>query len=296
MPMSARMTYTANMSFRYIDAHGHLQFPEFDADREELIARMREEEIGGLVVGTDLDSSKRAVELVEEHENLYAAIGLHPTDSDEAFDASAYRALTASPKVVAIGECGLDYFRNAALDDAEKQRQKELFKQHIALAAELDKPLIIHARPSSAKVTEGKPSYDAYHDVLDLLKEAKQKYPNLRGDSHFFAGGVAEAEAFVALGFTVSFTAVITFARDYDEVIRAVPLTSILAETDAPYVAPASRRGKRNDPLAVVEVVAKIAEIRGEDPETVRLALLANTCRLFRLSGGPLVAGGKNPC
>ncbi len=289
MSTSGHTIYMIDGQLKYIDAHGHLQFPEFDADREELIARMREEKVGALVVGTDWKSSKQAVELAEKQENLYAAIGLHPTDSDEAFDAGAYHELAASRRVVAIGECGLDYFRNDAPDDAEKQRQKELFKQHIELAAERDLPLIIHARAS-------KGTQDAYRDVLALLHEAKETHPGLRGDSHFFAGGVAEAEAFVALGFTVSFTAVITFARDYDEVIRAVPLASILAETDAPYVAPASRRGKRNDPLAVVEVVAKIAEIRGEDPETVRLALLANTCRLFRLSGGPLVAGGKNPC
>lgn len=94
-----------------------------------------------------------------------------------------------------------------------------------------------------------------------------------------------EAEALIALDFTLSFTAVITFARDYDEVIRAVPLTSILSETDAPYVAPASRRGKRNDPLAVIEVVAKIADIKGEDPETVRATLLANAQHLFSLLG-----------
>jgi TatD DNase family protein len=104
---------------------------------------------------------------------------------------------------------------------------------------------------------------DAYHDAVEILKEAKSQLPNLRGDMHFFAGGLAEAQAFIALGFTLSFTAVITFARGYDEVIKSVPLTSILAETDSPYVAPASRRGKRNDPLVVPEVMAKIAESSG---------------------------------
>jgi TatD DNase family protein len=124
---------------------------------------------------------------------------------------------------------------------------------------------------------------DAYTDAIEILKEAKAEHPHLRGDIHFFVGGVEEAKAFIALGFTLSFTAVITFARDYDEVIRSVPLTSILAETDAPYVAPASRRGERNDPLAVIDVVNKIASIRGEDPELVRTTLLANTKRLFSL-------------
>jgi TatD DNase family protein len=104
----------------------------------------------------------------------------------------------------------------------------------------------------------------------------------LRGDAHFFASDLAHAEQFIALGFTISFTAVITFARDYDEVIKAVPLENILAETDAPFVAPASRRGQRNDPLAVIDVVNQIATIRGEDPETVRTTLLSNTKRLFK--------------
>jgi len=105
----------------------------------------------------------------------------------------------------------------------------------------------------------------------------------VRGDVHFFVGGIPEAEALIALGFTISFTAVITFARNYDEVIKNVPLASILSETDAPYIAPISRRGKRNDPLAVIDVVAKIAEIRDEPVEIVRTTLLANAERLFTL-------------
>ena len=124
---------------------------------------------------------------------------------------------------------------------------------------------------------------DAYQDAIGILKEAKSRYPNLRGDVHFFVGGRAEAEALIALGFTLSFTAVITFARDYDDVIRAIPLMSILSETDSPYVAPASRRGQRNDPLAVTLVVAKIAEIRGGDLEEVRQTLLANAQKMFSL-------------
>ena len=124
---------------------------------------------------------------------------------------------------------------------------------------------------------------DAYIDLIEILKKEKIKYPNLLGDIHFFVGGVAEAQAFIALGFTISFTAVITFARDYDEVIKAVPLESILSETDSPYVAPASRRGERNDPLAVVDVVTKIAEIRDEHVETVREVIFANSKRMFAL-------------
>lgn len=264
------------MTFRYIDAHCHLQFDDYDADSATLIAQMKEEGVAGIVVGVDMESSIKAVALAEKYEHLFATVGLHPNHADEPFDEAAYRALAAHPKVVAIGECGLDYFRPSDVNDEVKKKQKELFQKHIKLAAELDMPLIIHPRPS-------KGTMDAYHDLIEILKPAKAMHPRLRGDAHFFVGGTDEAEALIALGFTVSFTAVITFARDYDEVIRAVPLASILSETDAPYVAPASRRGKRNDPLAVIEVVAKIALIRNEDQEVVREALLSNACRLFSL-------------
>ncbi len=290
------------MTVRYIDAHCHLQFSQYDSDREKIIEDMREKGIAAIVVGCDLESSRAAVALAEQHEHLYAAVGVHPTDTGARFDTDDLLALAKHPKVVAIGECGLDYYRAAqantegstsafvkqakgassayfrptVIDEQEKMRQKDAFSRQIILAAEQDLPLIIHARPS-------KGTMDAYHDVIALLTEAKGRYPDLRGDAHFFAGGVAEAEAFIALGFTVSFTAVITFARDYDDVIRAVPITSILAETDAPYVAPLARRGQRNDPLAVADVVAKIAEVRGEDSEIVRKALLTTTRSMFSL-------------
>lgn len=264
------------MNVRYIDAHCHLQFEQYEHDRESIIEQMREQGIAAIVVGCDLESSRKAVELAKEHEHIFASVGIHPTDTAESFDTDDLLALAKHSKVVAIGECGLDFFRPILVDENEKERQKLAFSRQIMLAGELDKPLIVHARPS-------KGSQDAYQDVLTILTEAKEMYPNLRGDMHFFVGGVSEAQAFTALGFTLSFTAVITFARDYDAAIGAVPLTSILAETDAPYVAPASRRGQRNDPLSVVEVVSKIAEIRGEDTETVRAALLENTRRLFVL-------------
>ncbi len=272
------------MELKYIDAHCHLQFEQYDADRDTLIAQMRERGVAGIVVWCDFESSKKAVELAEQHEHLWAAIGQHPNDNHtELFDASAYRALAASKKVVAIGECGLDYFRPVDATDEVKAKQRELFTEQIELAAELALPLIIHSRPSSAKAMEGKPSYDAYWDLIEILKEAKEGHPKLAGDIHFFVGGVAEMRALNALGFTVSYTAVITFARDYDATIKAAPLDQMLVETDSPFVAPASRRGQRNDPLAVIEVVAKIAEIRGENPELVRAALAANAARLFEL-------------
>lgn len=263
------------MNVKYADAHCHLQFDEYAQDREDIIARMREKGVIGVVVGTDFETSRAALALAEAHEHLYASVGLHPSHATESFDEAAYRALAEHPKVVAIGECGLDFFRGEG--DEIKRAQSEALRAHLELAAELDKPLIIHVRASRGTM-------DAYDDLIGIVTEAKGKHPNLRGDIHFFAGGVREAEALVGLGFSLSFTAVITFARDYDAVISAVPLASILSETDAPYVAPASRRGTRNDPLAVVEVAERIATVRGEDREAVRAVLLANARRLFALS------------
>jgi TatD DNase family protein len=266
------------MIARYIDTHCHLQFEQYAADREEIIAKMQEEGIAGIVVGTDEESSQKAILLAEKHEHLYATVGFHPGNTmRKLFDDNAFRALAKHPKVVAIGECGLEYFHTKA-NDEEKTTQKELFKKHIALAVELDKPLMIHARPSAG-------ARDAYEDLIEILKEAKTRHPNLRGNIHFFAGTLAEAEAFLALDFTISFTSVITFARNYDAVIRAIPLANILSETDAPFVAPANRRGERNDPLAVIEVVEQIAAIRGENHEFVRQTLLSNAERQFALQG-----------
>lgn len=239
---------------------------------------MREEGVHGVVVGVDRASSEGAVALAEENDHLYAAVGLHPNDNTkEGFDSEVYHALAAHPKVVAIGECGLDYFRPEN-PEAEKVRQKPLFASQIELALSVDKPLIIHSRP-------GKGTQDAYRDVIDMLKAHKKDFgEKLRGDIHFFVGGIEEARDFIELGFTVSFTAVITFARDYDEVIRYLPLTSILTETDAPYVAPASRRGQRNDPFAVRDVVEALAEIRGESTEDVRQQTVTNAAKLFSLA------------
>ncbi len=263
------------MTSKYIDAHCHIQFEQYEPDRDALIANMREQEVAGIVVGVDGASSAGAVMLAEQHDHLYASVGQHP-NHDEPFDEAALRGLLENPRVVAVGECGFDYYRPAEVTEEVKEKQKDLFIKHVTLAAEFDKPLIIHARPS-------KGTQDAYQDLIEILREEKQSSPNLRGDIHFFVGGTEEADALVELGFTVSFTAVVTFARDYDEVITHVPLEAILAETDSPYVAPASRRGQRNDPLSVIDVVEKIAGIRHQDAEAVRQALLANAERLFSL-------------
>lgn len=257
---------------KYFDAHCHIQFPQYDEDRTELLQKMSEAEVGGIIVGTDSTFSKGAVDLADG-KTLFAAIGLHPNDKPgEGYNDEFYRTLAHDPKVVAIGECGLDYFRPEE-PEQEKARQKDVFARHIQLALETGKPLMVHARPS-------KGSMDAYDDAFDMLKEYKGK---IKGNMHFFVGDVATAAKYLELGFTFSFTAVLTFTHDYDEVIKFLPLENILSETDAPYVAPAPNRGKRNDPLAVREVVKAIASIRGEDEEGVREAILTNSKRVFSL-------------
>ncbi|HVX90211.1 MAG TPA: TatD family hydrolase [Candidatus Paceibacterota bacterium] len=262
---------------KYFDAHCHVQFDAFDADREVIAAKMQEAGIGGLVVGCDAQSSKAAAEFVQNRDGFWAAVGQHPNDNHaEEFDEHLYRNLLMYPKVVAIGECGLDYYRPVEVTDEVKEKQKGLFKRHVNLAGSTKRPLIVHARPS-------KGTTDAYTDALDIIEEAQKEFPHLTGDLHFFVGDISTSERAFKLGFTVSYTAVLTFTHDYDEVIKHAPLDRILTETDSPYVAPASRRGQRNDPLSVPEVVQKIAEIRGGDPEMVRAATLRNAERLFAL-------------
>lgn len=257
---------------KYFDAHCHIQFDQYDADREALIASMHDAEVGGIIVGTQKESSEKAVALADG-KNFFAAVGVHPNhEQDEWYEEANYLPLAQNSKVVAIGECGLDYFRPEVVDEETKKKQKALFADHITLAAKVGKPLMIHARPS-------KGSMDAYEDALTMLEE----HGGVKANFHFFVGDVATAQRIVALGCTMSYTAVLTFTKDYDEVVRSVPLEHLISETDAPYVAPAPNRGKRNDPLAVREVVKAIARIRGEDEERVRQTLLTNAQRVFSL-------------
>jgi TatD DNase family protein len=172
-----------------------------------------------------------------------------------------------NPKVVAIGECGLDYFK--IKDESEKILQKNLFESQIQFAIKHDKPLMLHVR-------------EAYSDAISVLENYKKEAgEKLRGNVHFFVGDVAVAKKFLDLGFVMSFTGVITFTRDYDEVIKYIPQNSIMSETDAPFVAPVPFRGRRNEPVFVIEVVKKMAEIRGESEKALNMAILENFRRVF---------------
>lgn len=260
---------------KYFDIHSHLNLKGFEEDLDQVIARLKETETHTIVVGTDYETSKRAVELADKHEEIYACIGVHPVDDPtRVFEKEKFEELVKHPKVVAVGECGLDFFHIGKGFDFE--RQKKLFLEQIEFAIEHGKPIMIHAR-------------DAYPDILEILEPLHAEHGGkLRGNVHFFAGNWGVAERFIAIGFTLSFTGVITFANQYDEVIKNAPLESIMAETDAPYVSPAPYRGKRNEPSYVVEVVRRIAEIRwdGEGDfeahlDKVSSALVNNALRMI---------------
>ena len=280
----------------YIDAHSHIQMKEFDRDRDAVLERMRAEGVGAIVVGVDLESSRAAAALAEKHDFLWATIGLHPHDNlKEVFSAGggsasggddrlidAYRTLARHPKVVAIGECGLDYLRfssegGSASGGKIKEDQKRRFENQLELAAETKKPLMLHIRDTPGQC-------GAYEDVLEIINHKSYILNHtFLGNVHFFAGDVVTAEKFFALGFTISFTGVITFASQYDEVIWRAPLEKLLSETDCPFVAPVPHRGKRNEPVYVKEVTARIAELRGENPAHVASALVENARRVFGL-------------
>jgi len=252
---------------KYFDIHSHLNFKDYDSDREQVIARLKETETHTITIGTDFESSKKAVELAEKYEEIYACIGVHPMDKLESFEVEKFESLIQNPKVVAIGECGLDFYHADKVDDYD--RQKKLFLDQVEFALVHDKPVMIHAR-------------DAYLELLDILEPLKKEHKEkLQGNVHFFAGNMDVAKRFFDIGFTISFTGVITFVRDYDEVIKSAPLDMIMSETDAPYVAPLPYRGKRNEPSYVKEVVKKIAQIREEDEESVRVTLVNNAVRVI---------------
>ncbi|MEK7465588.1 MAG: TatD family hydrolase [Patescibacteria group bacterium] len=280
------------MKCKYFDAHTHIHFPAFDKDRNEVAVRAIDQGVGMVTVGTGQTTSKKAVEIAHAFMNIWAAVGLHPIhtadshhDADESgkvaqegakapaekFDHAFYKTLGEDARVVAIGECGLDYYRLEGSAEKAKKTQREGLVAQIALAHEVKKPLMIHCR-------------SAFPDLIEIL-EAQKKYlaKNDAGVIHFFSGTPAEAEQLLSLGFSFTFGGVITFTRDYDAVIKMLPMDRILSETDAPYVAPAPYRGKRNQPVYIVEVVKKLAELRGVSESDMAAQTIANAERIFKI-------------
>lgn len=275
---------------KFLDAHTHIQFSAFDNDREEAVHRAIDQGIAMVNVGTQQDTSRAAVELTDKHDGLYAAIGLHPIHTSrshhdaqelgggesakafvsrgEEFDMEFYRKLAKHPKTVAIGECGLDYYHLLKDENREEQieKQKGAFSAQIALAREVGKPLMVHCR-------------EAFPDLVEILKA--NSYGLKPGVVHFFSGTPDDVRALLVLQYSFTFGGVVTFTRDYDEVIKMIPLECLLAETDAPYVAPVPYRGKRNEPAYVVEVAKKLSEVKGVPFETMATAIAENARRVF---------------
>ncbi|TAN32937.1 TatD family deoxyribonuclease [Patescibacteria group bacterium] len=259
-----------------IDTHCHVQFKAFAKDSDEVIKRCAEKGVVLNVVGTQKDTSAMAVKFAEKYDNIFATVGLHPIHTcstevdeeeitfksrEEEFDYEYYKKLASHPKVIAIGECGLELFhlpKKIDKDDCLKTQKKNFIAQ-IDLARELDLPLVIHVR-------------DAYEETLSVIaNEVKQSHP-LKGVIHCYSSDWPTAQKFLNLGFYIGFTSIITFPPrktnpkpDFDlvEVVKNCPLDKILIETDAPYLAPQAYRGKRCEPWMVEEVAKKIAEIKG---------------------------------
>ena len=279
------------MKYKYFDIHSHLNFSDFNEDREEVIKKMRDEGAGAISVGIDLETSKEVVDLADKYDNIFATIGLHPTktssggfgpssggfgpDTRESFNKKNYKELVKNKKVVAIGECGLDYYRIKNNKSEIKNTQKENLERQIQFALENDLPLMLHFRPSVKTM-------DAYMDGLDILNSyAKNHGEKLRGNTHFFAGDLDTAGKFLNIGFTLSFTGVITFADNYDEIIKYTPLDMLMSETDCPFAAPSPFRGKRCEPLYIKEIVKRISEIKNIEYEKVEKTLADNAVKIF---------------
>jgi len=246
-----------------IDTHAHLDYTDFDPDRAEVIARATEAGVTEIIsIGTRIDSSTRAVELAENFPNIWATVGIHPSEVDDAPDDTIekLRNLAQSRRVVALGEIGLDYHRlpeNPAEAEANKRRQALLFHQQLELAEELGLNAVIHQR-------------DSWDDTLHILAEFTGR---VRGVFHCFGGTLEQAQEVIALGHLVSFTGIVTFknAKQVQETARQLDPRHFMVETDCPYLAPAPDRGKRCEPAHTRRVAECLAELRG-----VSLATLAS--------------------
>ncbi len=252
---------------RFIDSHAHLTDERLHPQAAEVVERARAAGVRQLVtIGTTLDDSLQAVELAARLPGVFVTVGIHPHSAADASEEAFARIeeLARSPRVVALGETGLDYY----YDNSPREVQRRAFARHLELARTLDLPVVVHSR-------------DADEDLRPMLVEAAN---GTRGVLHCFTGGRALMETALAAGWYISFAGMITFRNFSDaELLRAVPLDRILVETDSPYLAPIPHRGKRNEPAYVRLVAQRAAELRGEDPEEFGAATVRNTRALYRL-------------
>jgi TatD DNase family protein len=249
-----------------VDSHCHLDFPELAGDVPAVLQDMRAHDVShALCVSVTLEDFPRVRALAESHDNLFASVGTHPDYEDHVVLQEALVALANHPKVVAIGETGLDYYRLKG--DLEWQRER--FRTHIRAAREAGKPLIIHTRAAAA-------------DTIRIMQE--ERADEIGGVMHCFTETWETAQAAIALGFHISFSGIVTFknATAIKEVARQVPLERLLVETDAPYLAPVPYRGKTNRPGWVRYVAEEIARLRSVSSDAIAQATTSNFFRLFR--------------
>jgi TatD DNase family protein len=272
---------------KLFDSHTHIQAPEFDADRDAVIARAGEAGLAGmLVLGWDVPSSERAVELAQAHPDVFAAAGCHPHDAASMDDASLARLdeLARHPRVAAVGEIGLDFYRNLS----PREAQLRVLHHHLQTAAELSKPVAVHCREA----------HETFLPIAEAWsRKLGRKLPDGRplGVLHYFSGDAELGIRYVELGFLISIHTSVTYpnSQQLQEVARTLPLECLLVETDSPYGAPQSIRGRRNEPARVTEAAAKIAALRGEPVERVAEATTANAYRLFGVDPGLAKPAGK---
>jgi TatD DNase family protein len=251
-----------------IDTHSHLHDPAFDSDRDSVIQRARQEAVHlMLTIGTDLESSRKAVELAQAHDFIYGTVGVHPHEVKILQEDSypALERLACQPKVVAYGEIGLDYFYMHSPKDAQQKH----FRQQIRLAKKLGLPLVIHTR-------------QAPMETLAILRE--EKADEVGGVLHCYTGDLATAHAAIAMNFFISFSGILTFAKatDLQAVVRELPIERLLIETDCPYLAPMPHRGKRNEPAYVRHVAEKLAQIKEIPYQEIVRITAQNARQLFK--------------
>ena len=285
---------------KLIDSHAHINFQAFASDHDGVIERSLSDDVWLINVGTQFETSRRAVEMAESYsDGVYAAVGLHPihlfehhVDEEETsfnaageeFNADSYKELVLrSTKVVAIGEFGLDYYRMPPGEDAErvKKVQREVVKQHLMLAEYLDKPVNVHCRDLPASdLSRRRWQAGAYDELFELLEEFRGQ-----GNIHSFTGTWEQAEKFLNRGLFIGLNGIITFDKTgrSEEVVKNLPLERIVLETDAPYLTPIPHRGKRNEPAFTKFVAQKIAEIKEIDVEEVEEQTTKNARELFRI-------------
>lgn len=274
-----------------VDSHCHLDFPDYQGDFDAVLERTKSALDFVVNVGTDVRTSERAVELAEANPFIYAAVGVHPHDATTVTSQAADRlkTLAVSKRVVAIGECGLDYAKlTPGEEETEKRLQRQAFEAQIEVARERKLPLIIHCR-------------DAYDDLLIIFRqsqlanrqssdtsgEERRTSGELRGVIHCYLGSAATAQELMSMGFYISFTGIITFKNASPELlesVRQVPLERMLLETDAPFLTPVPYRGKRNEPAYVVGVAKKVAELKAVPYEEVDRVTTHNARTLFSIT------------